>query len=227
VSDSAALQVRRLWRTIVLLLGCMAMLFVLKWQLNFMGQQRFLPSRLLLFAAISDSLCIGFLLWRIRRIEGGNDRRAAAPEASYISDLAKVLGGYAALDATICGVVFLTANISFGQAAWDFLLFLIPGLLIFPVIFRARQLVHRPKASALWFALAVGLFVPALAVAMAYSGFYRWLVVPMTDDETISTAVLGTVIAASSAYYSTYKSLSQRELANQAERPRGQTPGSA
>ena len=227
MSDSAELQVRRLRRIITLLLGCMAVLLALKWQLAFMRQQMYLPPQFLLFAAIGDSICICFLLWRIRRIKKGNDRRAIANETSYVSDLAKILGGYAALNAITFGIVFLHAKISFGQVAWDYFLFLMPGLLGIPAISRARQLIHRPKASALWFALAMGLFVPAVVVAMAYSGLDRWLGIPMTGGGLIFTAVFGTLIAASSAYYSTYKSLSQRELVNQVPHLRGQPPDSA
>jgi hypothetical protein len=137
------------------------------------------------------------------------------------------IGVYAALNAITFGIVFLAAKISFGEAAWDYFLFLMPGLLGIPAISRARQLIHRPKASALWFALAMGLFVPAVVVAMAYSGLDRWLGIPMTGGGIIFTAVFGTVIAASSAYYSTYKNLSQRELVNQADHLRGQPPGPA
>lgn len=205
----------------------MAMVLVLRWQLTLIGQQVFLPSQLLLFASIGDSICICFLLWRIRRFKKSNGSRAAANEVSYTSDLAKILGGYATLNAITFGIVFLVAKISFGQAAWDYILFLIPGLLGIPAISGARQLMHRPKASALWFALAMGLFVPAVVVAMAYSGLDRWLGIPMTGGGIVTTAVFGTGVAASSAYYSTYKSLSQRELVNQADHFRGHPPGSA
>jgi len=226
VSVSAELQVRRLRRSIFLLLGGLAILLVLKWQLALMGQQVYLPPQLLLFACIGDSICICFVLWRIRRIKKGNDRHAAATEASYVSDLAKILGGYAALNAITFGIVFLAGKISLRQAAWDYFLFLMPGLLGIPAVSRARQLIRRPKVSALWFALAMGLFVPAVIVAMAYSGLDRWLGIPVTGGGIISTSVFGTVIAASSAYYSTYKSLSQRELVNQAPHLRGQPPDS-
>jgi hypothetical protein len=210
-----------------MLLGCMALLLALKWQFTLMGQQMFLPSQLFLFAAIGDSICICFLLWRIMRIKKGNDHRAAAKETSYIGDLAKILGVYAALNAIAFGIVFIAAKISFGRVAWDYFLFLMPGLLGIPAISRARQLIHRPKASALWFALAMGLFGPAVVFAMVYSGLDRWLGFPMGGRGIIFPVVFGTVIAASTAYYSTYKSLSQRELVNQADQLRGQPPDSA
>jgi len=146
---------------------------------------------------------------------------------SYVRDLAKILGGYAALNAITVGIVFLAAKISFGQAAWAYFLFLVPGLLGIPAICRARQLIHRPKASALWFALAIGLFVSSVIVAVAYSGLDKWLGITMTVGEIIFTAVFGTVIAAASAYYSLRNRLSQREFVDQTHHPHEQPPDSA
>jgi hypothetical protein len=193
----------------------MAMLPVLKWQLDLMGQKVYLPPQLLVFVALGDSSLICLFLWRIWRIKRGAGRHTLGMKVSYVTDLAKILGGYAALNAIVCGIVFLAAKISFLQMIWAYFLFLIPGLLGVPAISRARQLTHNPKASALWFALAMGLFLPAAIFAGKYSGLDGWLGVPMDGGGAILTEVFGTVLAASSAYYSIYKSLSQRQLVDQ------------
>jgi hypothetical protein len=227
VYDSAELRIRRIRRIIVLLFGCIVVLLALKLQLRVMGQDMYLPPRLLLFIVLGDSSCICVLLWQVRHIKRGIDSHAPANQGSNIGDLAKILGGYATFEALICGIVFLATKISFRQAAWVYFLFLMPGLLGIPAIARARQLIHRPKASALWFALAMSLFVPAIVVAGEYSGLDRWLGVPMSGGEGIFAALFGTVFVASFAYYSTYKRLSQRELANKVPALREQPPDSA
>jgi hypothetical protein len=183
----------------------------------------YLSSRLLLFVVLGDFSCICFFLWQIKRIKKGTDSRALLKRGSYMSDLAKTLGGYAIMEALTCGIIFLASKISFGQVAWAYFLFLIPGLLGIPAISRARQLIRRPKASAMWFAIALGLFFLAVVVAGEYSGLDSWLGVPMSGGETIFAAAFGTVFIALFAYYSTYKHLSQRQSENKfptgAEKP--------
>jgi hypothetical protein len=192
----------------------MAALIGLEFLLRHMGLQAYLPLRLLIFVVLGCSTSIFTFLWQIRRVRKKDiDSHVVGTKATFPIDLVKILGGYGLIEAGVFGIVFVTTDFSVKHMLWTYFLFLVPALLGVPPICHARTLIRHPKAPALWFAIAMLLFVPSIVVATVFSGLDKWLGVPVSRGGGIFVTVFGTAIA--SAYYSAYKSLSQRRAANQ------------
>lgn len=213
-------QLRMRLLMIGLLLGCIVAVTGLEFLLRMMGSRTYLPLRLVLFVALGCSISICIFLGQIIVISRRHsDPRVMRTEGSFMSDLLRILGGYAVIEASVSGIVFITTEISLTQVLWAYLLFLVPALLGIPPICRARQLTRNPKLSALWFTFATVLYVPSIVAASVFSGTYGWLGVPMGHGEWIFATAFGTAIAAASSYYSAYKSLSRRKLSEQEQLP--------
>ena len=92
-----------------------------------------------------------------------------------------------------------------------FVLFLVPGVVVVPLIFAARRYFERPKTCATLFAIALAAFGLLITVATMYSGIALGIYSADTAKETPFIAAFGCTIMAATAYHLVLRRLTAKQ----------------
>jgi hypothetical protein len=134
----------------------------------------------------------------------------ASEVAKTVSMAAKTIAVYLILEVLAVGFVAILFSIPLRRLFLPFVLFLVPGVVVVPLIFNARRYFHRPKACALWFAIAVSVFCLLITIATTYSAVALGLWTGDAVKDMPLVAAFGCAISAVIGYRLTYKRLAAK-----------------
>jgi uncharacterized membrane protein len=134
----------------------------------------------------------------------------AGEVAKTVTRAAKTIAVYLVLEVLAVGLVAILFSTPLRKLFLPFVLFLVPGVVVVPLIFNARRYLDRPKACALWFAIALSVFCLLITIATTYSAIALGL---WTDDAAKDmplVAAFGCAVSAVIGYRLTHKRLTAK-----------------
>ena len=127
-----------------------------------------------------------------------------------VTTAVKTIVYYLIFEILILVLVAVLFHIPLKQLFLPFVLYLIPGVAIVPLIFNARRYFHRPKACAVWFAIALSVFTLLITTATIYSAIELGLWANDVKKDLPLLAAFGCTISAVTGYLFTYRRLTAK-----------------
>jgi hypothetical protein len=115
----------------------------------------------------------------------------------------KTLGLFVVFEAATFLLAFIVFSIPARKLVVLFILYLVPGVVVVPLIFTARRYFDRPRKCAVWFAIAMSMFCLLVIIATVYSGILLGLAHRNAARRIPLVAAFGCTIAGLTAYYQT------------------------
>jgi len=123
----------------------------------------------------------------------------------------KTIAVYLVFEVLIAVLVAGLLSVSLVRLLLPFALFLVPGVVVVPLIFNARRYFHRPKVCALWFAMALSVFCLLVTIATTYSA----IALEIWTHDAVATlpfvAAFGCTIVAVGGYFSVFSRLTAKK----------------
>jgi|HubBroStandDraft_6_1064221.scaffolds.fasta_scaffold13682_8 hypothetical protein len=129
-----------------------------------------------------------------------------------IANATKTIAGYLVFEVLIAVLVAALFSISLVRLLLPFALFLVPGVIVVPLILNARRYFHRPKACALWFAVALSVFCLLVAIATTYSAIALGISTHDAVESLPFVAAFSCTIAAVTGYFLVFSRLTAKKL---------------
>jgi hypothetical protein len=128
-----------------------------------------------------------------------------------ITTATKTIAAYFVFEASTAVLVAVVFSVPLKRLAWPFVLFLIPGIVIVPLIFNARRYFNKPKKCAIWFALALSVFCFLVTIATTYSAIALGIWAHDAAESLPFVAAFGCTIAAVSGYFLVFSRLTAKK----------------
>ena len=127
--------------------------------------------------------------------------------AKILFAAAKTVAVYLILEILTAGLIAVAFSIPLVKLSLPFLLFLLPGVVVVPLILNARRYFNRPKTCALLFALALSIFCLLITIATVHSATWLGWWPHDVEKDVLFVAIFGCAFMAGTGYRLTYKRL--------------------
>ncbi|MGA7917863.1 MAG: hypothetical protein WCA00_21685 [Candidatus Acidiferrales bacterium] len=128
-----------------------------------------------------------------------------------ITTATKTIAAYFVLEALTTVLVAVVFSVPLRRLLLPFVLFLIPGIVIVPLILNARRHFDRPKKCAIWFACALSVFCFLVTIATTYSAIALGIWTHDAVEGIPFVAAFGCTIAAVSGYFVVFSRLTAKK----------------
>lgn len=131
----------------------------------------------------------------------------AGEAAKIVIAAAKIIAVYLVFEVLTIGLIAVVFSIPLTRLSLPFVLFLLPGVVVVPLILNARRYFHKPKACALLFALGLSVFCVLITIATIYSAISLGWWPKDAAKDALFVAMFGCAFTAVIGYRLTYKRL--------------------
>jgi uncharacterized membrane protein len=122
----------------------------------------------------------------------------------------KTIAFYLILEILTVFFIAVVFSVPLRKLFLPFVLFLIPGVVVVPLIFNARRYFHRPRACAAWFAIAMSVFSLLGVIATTYSAIALGYWDDGTKRDLPLMAAFACAVTAVTGYFLIYRRLTAK-----------------
>jgi hypothetical protein len=123
----------------------------------------------------------------------------------------KTIAAYLLFEALTAVLVAVAFSVPLTKLLLPFVLFLVPGIVIVPLIFNARRYFNKPKICAIWFALALSVSCFLITIATTYSAIALGIWTHDAVETLPFVTAFGCTIAAASGYFLVFSRLTAKK----------------
>ena len=131
--------------------------------------------------------------------------------AKTFAEAAKTISFYIVFEFAAVGLISILFSIPPRRLVIPFVLYLLPGVFVVPLLFNARRYFERPKTCAIVFAIALAVFGLLITVATIYSGSALGLFSADTAKDIPFIAAFGCTIMGATAYHLVLRRLTAKQ----------------